>query len=128
MAENAFHTFGSTTRFGLTQALHGMENIYVISLEASPAPGSPDFSEIAGAFVNVYAKTVSESEALRIASAEIADAQWIVLCIEEQYLLSQDEANGSPEVLSYYTQALNDGVVLVFHNYPHGGDEFAVPH
>ena len=105
-----------------------MENVYVVSLEARPAPDSPEFSQIAGAFVNVYAKTNSQTEALRMAIAEIADAQWIILAMQEDYLLSRDEASGSPEVLSYYEQALIDGVVLVFHNYPHGGEESDVAH
>lgn len=112
----------------MIRASDGMEDIYVVSLEARPAADSPEFSQIAGAFVNVYAKTDSGSEALRIAGVEIAAAQWIILAMEEHYLLSRDEANGSPEVLSYYEQALMDGVVLVFHNYPHGGEESGVAH
>src|SRR5690606_31239339 len=79
MAGKACHAFGSTTQFGLTQALGGMESIRVVQIAARPGLDSPDVEEVAGAFVNVYTTATSQEKALEIASAEIVQAGWIVL-------------------------------------------------
>ncbi|MGQ4661624.1 hypothetical protein [Lysobacter sp. F6437] len=105
-----------------------MESIRVVQIAARPGLDSPDVEEVAGAFVNVYTTATSQEKALEIASAEIVQAGWIVLSVEDEHLLTHAEAQASPEALPYYEQALLDGVVLVFHSYSHGGEEPDVVH
>ena len=128
MAERACHVFGSTTQVGLTQVLGGMEEVRVVSLEARPLLGSAEFEQVAGAFVNIYTTAKSTEEALAIADSEMAEVGWIIIAVEDEYLLTRVTAQATPASLPYYEQALLDGVVLVFHNYPHGGEEPDVVH
>jgi hypothetical protein len=100
-----------------------MEEIRVVMLEARPLPDSPDFGEVAGAFVNVYCTADTDATALNLASSEITQQGWVVLSVEGQHVMSRSEAQSSPDTLAYYEQTLIDGVVLVFHNFPHGGEE-----
>jgi hypothetical protein len=100
-----------------------MEEVRVVLLEARPSHEAPEFKEVAGAFVNIYTTATSEAEALSIASSEMADAGWIIVAVENQYSLTRAEAQAAPDSLPYFEQALLDGIVLVFHNYPHGGED-----
>jgi hypothetical protein len=100
-----------------------MEEVRVVLLEARPSHESPEFNEVAGAFVNIYTTARSEAEALAIASSEIAEAGWLIVAVEDQYSLTRAEAQAAPDSLPYFEQALLDGIVLVFHNYPHGGED-----
>ncbi|KAB8196218.1 hypothetical protein FKV24_004535 [Lysobacter maris] len=83
---------------------------------------------MAGGFVNVYSTAHSEEEALRIASAEVSEAGWDVLAVEDSFLLSREQAATTPESLEYFEQTLLDGVVVVFHTYPHDGEAPDVRH
>jgi molybdopterin biosynthesis enzyme len=103
-----------------------MGDIRFVRVAARPTSAAPEFAEMGGAFVNIYTTVTSEAEALALASTEIAEANWVVVSIEETYLLSRDDA--SPEALPYYDQAVLDGVVLVFHTYPQEGEEADVLH
>jgi hypothetical protein len=105
-----------------------MEEVRVVRLEARPSLTSAEFEHVAGAFVNIYTTARSEAEALAIAGAEIAEAGWLIISVEDQYSLTRAEAQATPDLLPYYEQALLDGVALVFHNYPHGGEEPDVLH
>ena len=105
-----------------------MESIRVVRIEARPDLDSPEVGQVAGAFVNVYTTATSEKEALEIARAEIAQAGWVVIAVEDQHLLTHADAQASPDTLPYYEQALLDGVVLVFHTYSLGGEEPDVVH
>ena len=95
----------------------------MVRLEARPSLGSSEFEQVAGTFVNIYTTAGSNSEALAIATSEIAEAGWIIISVEAQYVLTRDGAQANPDSLPYYEQALKDGIVLVFHNYLHGGEE-----
>ena len=105
-----------------------MQDVRVVRVEARPNPDSPEFDEVGGAFVMIYTTADSESGALAVASSEIAEAGWSILTVEDEYVLTQDEAQDIPEVFPYYEQAVVDGIVLVFHTYPHGGEEPDVLH
>ena len=100
-----------------------MEEVRAVLLEARPSHESPEFKEVAGAFVNIYVTARLEAEALAIASSEIAEAGWLIVAVEDQYSLTRAEAQAAPDLLPYFQQALLDGIVLVFHNYPHGGED-----
>ena len=60
--------------------------------------------------------------------AALCEAGWLIISVEDQYSLTRAEAQAAPDSLPYYEQALLDGVVLVFHKYPHGGEEPDVLH
>ena len=97
-------------------------------LSASPLPGGPDSDRYGGATVNVYTTEQSERAALALATREVAAAGWAVDAIDEQGWLSRADLLESPEGLAYFEQALQDGVVLVFHTYCHELPEGGVAH
>ena len=105
-----------------------MEEVRVVLLEARPSRESPKFKEVAGAFVKIYTTARSEAEAPAIASSEMAEAGWLVVSVDDQYSLTREEAQAAPDSLPYFEQALLDGTVLVFNNYPHGGEESIALH
>ena len=97
-------------------------------LSASPAPGSADFGRYGGAVVNVYTTEQSETEALALAAREVAAAGWAVESVEEQYWLTRAELLESADGLAYFQQALQDGLVLVFHTYGQEPPEGSATH
>ncbi|MDY0021881.1 hypothetical protein [Arenimonas caeni] len=105
-----------------------MGTVRVVVVEARPAENSPEFDTVAGSFVSVYTTADSDDQALAIATAEIADAGWVLLTVENEYMLTKSEAEAIPEALPYYEQVLLDDVVLVFDMYPHGGEQPDVLH
>lgn len=100
-----------------------MESIRVVRLEAVPRLDSPEQGQVGGAFVNVYTTAVTEAEALRVAYAEVAETGWQVVSLEESIEMDRALAERRPDALPYFEQALLDGIVLVFHQFPLGGKD-----
>ncbi len=104
-----------------------MEGLWVITVEASPLPG-PDFESVGGAYINVFTTAPTESEALGIASHEVAAAGWQFDLVDSIAWVTRADYDDGNTALEYFEQALIDGIVLVIHSYPPGGDEPDVRH
>ena len=100
-----------------------MKGAHVVSLIAEPLPESPDFSEVDGAYVNVFTTAGNEKEAVRVASHEIAEAGWRVIGIEEIHWVTEASYDQDDTGLEYFQQVLVDDIVLVFHTYRHDSDD-----
>ncbi|WP_119718501.1 hypothetical protein [Cognatilysobacter tabacisoli] len=88
-------------------------------VDALPQPGTPAFAEYGGATINVYTTELAEQAAVALATREVAEAGWQLQTVDETYLLTRaDLAEATPEGMSYFEQALLDGVVVVIHAYP----------
>ena len=95
-----------------------MRGVYVVTVEAVPAPDSERFATYAGAFINVYVRTSSSDEAIAAATQEVAEAGWVCRSIDEAAFLTREDLCDSPEGSSHFDQAMLDGVVVVIHSFP----------
>jgi hypothetical protein len=102
--------------------------LYLVTLEASPLPGTENADEYGGAFINIYTKDASEAAALETATREIADAGWRALEINSVELVERAEFPDDSEGLAYFDQAQIDGIVIVIHTFGHEADEDTVRH
>jgi len=94
--------------------------LYVVQYEAEPLPGSDNFAQCSGAFVNVWTRAATEQEALSIAAREVQDAGWVVSALEAVHPTTREDYNDDASGLERYEQALIDGIVLVFHTWQEG--------
>ena len=103
--------------------------MFVVTVEASPPPGSDKFSEFGGAYINVYtAASETEAHAIAVATAEVRDAGWHPDAVDEVNWVTRDDLTEPECGLEYYEQALIDGVVVVVHTFPPDTGEQAVAH
>ena len=105
-----------------------MRGIYLVTVEALPAPGSQAFEEFGGAYVNVYLEEHSEGSARAAAQREIEDAGWICKAIEKVAYVTREDFADDPDGAANFDQALIDGATLVFHTFPIGPDDEDVVH
>jgi hypothetical protein len=115
-------------RFGLTQALGGMDGIYVVTVEASPLPGSERFFEFGGAYINVYTTSTTEADAIAVATAEVREAGWQLDAIDGVTWVTRSDFKDADSGLEYFEQALLDGVVILVNAFPPGTGEPVVAH
>jgi hypothetical protein len=104
-----------------------MEGLYVVTVKASP-PQGPEFETAGGAYINVFTTVSSESEALDIAGREVSEAGWQFDSVDGIAWVTRADYDDGDTGLEYFEQALIDGIVLVVHSYPPGGEEPNVRH
>jgi len=93
--------------------------IFYVQFEALPNPGSHDFKEFGGAYVNCWVSASSETQAKDIARKSIGEAQWHVVAVEEEVReVNEQYYSENIEGLEHYEQALLDGECYVFHRWP----------
>ena len=105
-----------------------MDGIYVVTVEASPIPGSDRFLEFGGAYINVYTTSQTEAEAIVVATAEIREAGWQLDAVDDVNWATRDDFEDAESGLEYFEQALLDGVVVVVHIFPPNTGEQVVAH
>ena len=71
--------------------------------------------------INCWVNEPTEKLAESAARAEIESAGWDIVDCEESSRIDREDYLES-ESLPYFDQALTDGVVLVIHSWPVGGD------
>lgn len=92
------------------------DTVHVVQFEAAPMPGNPA-DGATGAYVNIYVRTSSKTEALETAYREIQEAGWQVLNNEGISSICDENISDTADNREYYEQCLLDGVVLVFHTW-----------
>jgi hypothetical protein len=105
-----------------------MDGLYLVTIEALPNPGTEDFDECGGAYVNAYIRESSEASALESAQRVITEAGWSCKAVESVAYVTREDFVEEDEGLESFEQALAEGVVLVFHTYPVGPDDEDVVH
>ena len=71
-----------------------------------------------GASVGCWIKNQTEKNAYLIAKVWIEENGWRIICLDEQYPISEEDYSDKPEGREYFEQALIDGEVFVFHTFP----------
>jgi hypothetical protein len=97
-----------------------MERVQVVMVMATPMADRTELFEFGGAAINVYTTESSIEAAQELALREVEAAGWRPHVVEEQFWLTRDELQESPEGLQYFEQAFIDGLVLVVHTFPAG--------
>ena len=88
-----------------------------MELEATPAPQSSEANGASGAFVNVYVRASTNSQARRRALREVKEAGWIASTTSSVSLVNAESFPTVESGRDYYEQCLIDGIVLVFHTW-----------
>jgi hypothetical protein len=89
--------------------------LWVFTLEARPLPDSPDFEAAGGAFVVCYLQPGLAEDPLQHAAAYVRAQDWQVIGVEDEP--AQFDREQAPDE-EYFDQALTDGEVYVFHQWP----------
>jgi len=95
-----------------------VSEIFVVQVEAAPDNVTNSDYEFGGAYINVYTTELDICKAIAIAEKEVIDAGWCVTRTVSAILNAEDDFQDEDSGLSYYRQALLDGVVVVVHTYP----------
>ncbi|GAB3374428.1 hypothetical protein GCM10027431_26960 [Lysobacter rhizosphaerae] len=105
-----------------------MDGIYVVTVEASPLPGSERFFEFGGAYINVYTTSKTETDAIAVATVEVREAGWQFDAIDDVNWVTRDDLTDTESGLEYFEQALLDGIVIVVHTFPPDTGDQVVAH
>jgi hypothetical protein len=95
--------------------------LHYFRYEASPQPSHPHYGELDGAFINCWVNEPTASLAESVACAAVDEAGWDIVDCEESRHVDREEYLDS-DSLEYFDQAITDGVVLVIHSWPIGGE------
>lgn len=101
------------------------DELFLVTIEARPEPGSDEYGDAGGAFVNCWVNADDLRTAERRAVALIREHGWRPLRFEEWALVTRatyadrepgDE--GAPDLREIVDQAFIDGEVCVFNTWP----------
>jgi hypothetical protein len=95
--------------------------LFLVTVVARPSHDTSEFERFGGAYVNCWADEPSEGAAISRATAEVRDSGWIPASISHSLAVTRDECGD--DTRQHFDQALSDGVVLVFHTFPHEPEE-----
>ena len=111
------HCASRTSPYGVwTHGLVPVGNMFFVNWDLRPSESNSRRNEVAGAIASCWIVAESLSEALRITRERLADSEWVVVDrLDAKPALRQDF-----EESSYFRQAEVDGMVVLFHTYPHG--------
>ena len=97
--------------------------MFVVTVNALPGQGVSELSDYGGASVNCWVLVASAEEAVVRSKAAVREARWVPESIESVSVVSSGDYSGDHTGRQYFEQALVDGIVVVFHTWPHGSPE-----
>jgi len=99
--------------------------LFLVTIEARPAPGSEEFGTMGGSFVNCWIDADDLRTAERRAVALIQTDGWMPHRFEEWSIVTREtytdwepQGDGGPDLRELFDQALTDGEVCLFNNWP----------
>ena len=98
--------------------------MFFVTLEVTPKPSHPKYGEVDGAYASCWVNEPTAALAELVAREGIGSAQWDVVEFDELREVVRDEYVEHPEGLEHYDQASLDGLVITFHTWPVGGDQY----
>ena len=97
--------------------------MWMITYHVIPKPRTPAFADCGGAYVNCFIVHASQEGAEQIATFEV-EKEWSILTLEEISWFEDDYDFPTDDPRrEYFEEALVDGSIFVFHEYPIGADE-----
>jgi len=101
------------------------DELFLVTIEARPEPGSDEYGDAGGAFVNCWVNADDLRTAERRAVVLIQDHGWRPQRFEEWSLVSratyadwEPGDDGGPDLREVFAQALIDGEACVFNTWP----------
>jgi hypothetical protein len=101
------------------------DELFLVTIEARPEPGTVECGKMGGSFVNCWVDADDLRTAERQAVALIQENGWRPHRFEEWSLVTRDTYtdwepldDGGPDLREIFEQALIDGEVCVFNNWP----------
>lgn len=93
--------------------------IFYVQYEAVPAPETPAFAEVGGAFVACWVRAESLLEASQRAHEAIGESGWtIIALVDECHEVSEQSYDADDDALPYFRQAVEEGECYVYHQWP----------
>ena len=105
-----------------------IDKLFVVTVVARPAHGTPESEEFGGAYVNCWIDDPAEEAAISRATAEVRDSGRIPESVSRILVVTRDECADDEEHRANFDLALTDGVVLVFHTFPHEPEDGEATH
>ncbi|PSB14960.1 hypothetical protein C7B61_18955 [filamentous cyanobacterium CCP1] len=97
--------------------------MHFFTIHATPDPESEHAETAGGAYANCWIDFKQRDGAEVLARYYIEESDWIPDTIEEEDWVEEADYADDPEVLSYFQEAKEDGMCIVFHVYPIGEEE-----
>jgi len=94
--------------------------VYFLVFEAHPNPAHPDYGRVDGAFAAVFVNESIPSAAEAAARAFIEEAGWDVAELNESHPVELDSFPADHPSRERFEQALIDGIVVTFNQWPLG--------
>jgi len=92
--------------------------IFYLQIESVPSSKSEDYKEAGGAFISCWVKADTIENARKKAVSSIEDNSWVVVDVQESYIVSAETYENGNEALEYFNQAVTDGEVYSYHLWP----------
>ena len=91
--------------------------VFILIINVEPNSNNPQRGEIAGAYVNCLIEAdkfeVAEETALKF----LHDEQWLPVCLEESWEVTENDYKDNPKGLESYKQVLLDKEKYSVHTY-----------
>ena len=97
--------------------------MHFFTIHATPNPEGEHAETAGGAYANCWIDFKQRDGAEVLARYYIEESGWISEAIEEEDWVEEADYADDPEVLSYFQEAKEDGMCIVFHVYPIGEGE-----
>jgi hypothetical protein len=97
--------------------------LFFVTILARPDHEISTSEKFGGAYVNCWVDEPSADAAVARAQLEVRDSGWIPESIDNVVAVTRKTYERREEDREYFEQALVDGIVLVFHTFPHEPDE-----
>ena len=92
--------------------------MFYVCVHVKTTQDHPEHAGVHEAYAGCWIQADNEDEALEIAQQRILDEPWSIVTVESVDEVDADDYDDDPERLEFYEQALEDGVVIVFHLCP----------
>ena len=92
-------------------------SVYLLMFHVKPFENNPDFTTLAGAYINCWIVSNTILEAEKIAATQISELLWEIINLEEGYEITEKYYIEDPKGLEVYNQVLIDKEVYTIHTY-----------
>lgn len=106
------------------------DELFLVTIKATPEPGSEEFGEAGGAFVNCWINVDDLATAEGVATAMIEENGWRAIRLDdwelvtlETYADREPTEEDAPDLRELVAQAFVDGAACVFHTWAIDSDE-----
>ena len=97
--------------------------MYFLTFEAHPKPTHPDYGTVDGAFASVFVNESVAGAAETVAREFIEENGWDVAELDQSYPVELESYPPGDPSRQHFEQALIDGIVVTFHQWPVGAPD-----